>query len=105
MADIYRNLKKPGEALDAQRSANQIFERLIQAEPQNEEYEGDYVMGLDRLGLLLKQNQEYTEAEKTLRQGIARAEQLITRSPRTRALPEHAGNHAEQPGHLLVRLG
>jgi tRNA A-37 threonylcarbamoyl transferase component Bud32/tetratricopeptide (TPR) repeat protein len=83
LADIYRNLKKPGEALDAQRSANQIFACLIQAAPRNEEYEGDYVIGLDRLGLLLKQNQEFSEAEQTLRDGIARAEQLLTRSPRT----------------------
>ena len=83
LSDIYRNLKKRSEALDAQRSANQIFARLIEAEPRNEAYEGDYVIGLDRLALLLKQNREYAEAERMLRDGIARAEQLLTRSPRT----------------------
>jgi tetratricopeptide (TPR) repeat protein/predicted Ser/Thr protein kinase len=83
LADIYRSLKQPEEALRAQRSANQIFLRLVQSDPHSTEYEGDYVVGLDRLGLLLKQNQQFTDAQQVLRDGIARAEQLVVRSPAT----------------------
>ena len=83
LADIFRTLKRLGEALDAQRSANQIYLRLIQLEPRSVDYEGDYVIGLDRLGLLLKQNRDFEEAEEILREGIARAEKLVAQSPHT----------------------
>ncbi len=83
LADIYRSLKKPAEALAAQRSANEIFLRLVESAPHDEDIEGDYVIALDRLGLLLKQNQEFAEAEQTIRAGIARAERLVARSPDT----------------------
>lgn len=81
VADICRSLKRLDEALAAQRRANQIYGQLLQEEPHHPVAEEDYVVGLDRLGLFLKQNREEAEAQRVLRDGITRAETLLGRTP------------------------